>query len=783
LLRYFFLIAASHKQARDRSLHVLPQISAIIEAREIKGMKKRSLFTSFQADKLMRIMTMILAFTLLAILSSHQPSVVVHAASGDLDASFGTQGRVVTRFFNNSPFGYSDFASARALAIQADGKIVAAGYARVLDTSTGFAVARYNPDGSLDPSFGNGGKITTRISDNDQAYAVALQPDGKIVVAGTAYIGPSPNSANYGFAVVRYNPDGSLDSSFDGDGKLITDFFDSLDQAFSVLVQRDGKIVAAGFATNGPNNGSTYEFAMVRYNPDGSLDSSFDGDGKVLTDFFGSGDRAYGALLQPDDKIVLAGVCYTPSSSADFALARYNPDGSLDLSFDGDGKVNTPFVNGNEEYASSIALAPDNKIVAAGWANNNSSSQGGRPDFAIARYHPNGALDTGFDGDGRFTLDFDGINDYDQAFGVEVQANGKIIAVGYAKNLDQNPNGTHTDFAILRLNPDGTPDSSFGNNGRVWTDFGIFNPPSGITGDTAQGVKIQPDGKIVVAGTISFHEHLHLFAVARYDGDADAGRLSPQSQSFSSAGGNGSVSVTSTGSWTAASNEGWISINTGASGNGNGNVTYSLAANPGASPRSGTISIGSQTFSVYQGAAFADVPPSHPFYTEIGKLSARGVTTGCDGGNFCPDQVVTREQMAAFILRAQGEFNPPPPLAQRFNDVPPTHPFYAFIERLAVLQITQGCGEGNYCPASAVSREQMAAFLIRALHEPGYIPPPPASQRFADVPPANPFYAHIEEMSLRQITMGCSASPPLYCPNSSVTRAQMAAFLVRAFNL
>ncbi len=747
-------------------------------------MKNSTFQTSFQVSKLIRITSLILTFTFTIVLSSPKLSGVAQAASGDLDTSFGTQGRVVTRFFNNTQFGYGDRASARALAIQPDGKIVAAGYAFVQDTSSGFAVARYNPDGSPDSSFGNGGQITTRVGEiNDEAHAVALQPDGKIVVAGKAYISASPNSANYGFALVRYNPDGSLDNSFDGDGKLITDFFDSLDEALGVLVQRDGKIVAAGFATNGPNNGTTYDFAMVRYNPDGSLDSSFDGDGKVLTDFFGSGDRAYAALLQPDDRIVLAGVCYTPSSSADFALARYNPDGSLDPSFDGDGKVSTPFVNNYEEYASSVVLAPDNRIVAAGWANNNSNLQGGKPDFAIARYHPDGSLDSSFDGDGRFTLDFDGINDYDQAYGVAVQANGKIIAVGYAKNLDRNPNGTHIDFAILRLNPDGTPDASFGNNGRVWTDFGIFNPPAGLTGDVALGVKIQPDGNFVVAGKVSFHEGLHLFGVARYQGDGGAASLSPQSQSFPSTGGNGSMSVISTGSWTAASNEGWITLNSGASGNGEGSVTYTVSENLTSISRTGTLTIAGQTFTVYQGAAFLDVPLSHPFYTEIGKLSARGITLGCSGGNFCPDQVVTREQMAAFILRAKGEFNPPTPGSQRFTDVPPNNPFYAFIDRMAVLQITLGCGGGNYCPTAPVLREQMAAFMIRALHNPGYIPPTPGSQRFQDVPPSNPFCAYIEEMAVREITLGCNASPPLYCPGSTVTRAQMAAFLVRAFNL
>jgi hypothetical protein len=114
-------------------------------------------------------------------------------------------------------------------------------------------------------------------------------------------------------------------------------------------------------------------------------------------------------------------------------------------------------------------------------------------------------------------------------------------------------------------------------------------------------------------------------------------------------------------------------------------------------------------------------------------------------------------------------------------DVPPTSPFYAFIDRMAVLQITLGCGGGNYCPASTVTREQMAVFIIRALGE--LNPPTPATQRFDDVPPSSPFYNFIDRMAVLGITLGCSASPPLYCPTASVTRGQMAVFLVRAFNL
>ena len=262
--------------------------------------------------------------------------------------------------------------------------------------------------------------------------------------------------------------------------------------------------------------------------------------------------------------------------------------------------------------------------------------------------------------------------------------------------------------------------------------------------------------------------------------------ISPADFSFPASGGMGSVNVSTQNNcdWTATSNDAWIIINSGDSGSGNGTVTYTVTAHTDPnSRRIGTLTVAGKTFTVLQGAAFLDVPETNIFYTFIGKLSARGVTLGCGAGNYCPDQPVTREQMAAFIIRALGQFNPPPPFMQRFNDVPPSNTFYAFIEQMRLRQITLGCGDGNYCPADPATREQMAAFLIRALHEAGYTPPAPAMQRFNDVPPTNIFYAHIEELAARQITLGCSAIPPLYCPIDPVTREQMAAFLVRAFDL
>jgi hypothetical protein len=258
--------------------------------------------------------------------------------------------------------------------------------------------------------------------------------------------------------------------------------------------------------------------------------------------------------------------------------------------------------------------------------------------------------------------------------------------------------------------------------------------------------------------------------------------ISPMSQSFAANGGTGSINVTAPAGcpWTAVSNNpSFITITGGSNGSGNGTVTFSVGTSTSTNIRNGTITVAGITFTVFQGAAFLDVPQAHPFYTEIGKLSARMVTLGCSAGNYCPDDVVTRQQMAAFIIRALGDFNPPQPPSQRFLDVLPSNPFYAFIEQMAIRQITLGCGGGNYCPGDPVLRDQMAAFIIRGLGE--FNPPDPPFQRFPDVPPGNPFYRFIDRMAVLQITLGCGGGN--YCPTLAVSRGQMAAFLVRAFNL
>jgi uncharacterized delta-60 repeat protein len=229
------------------------------------------------------------------------------------------------------------------------------------------------PPGDLDATFDGDGKVTTDFSgDSEEAHAVAIQGDGKIVAAGLAIVAESVD-----FALARYNTDGSLDPTFDGDGKVTTGFGGGTDRALGVAIQGDGKIVAAGCSTCFPVGGN---FALARYNTDGSLDTTFDGDGKVTTDFAGFIDQALGVAIQGDGKIVAAGLAEV--SDGDFGLARYKPDGSLDTIFSGDGKVITDFAGGFDQ-ADAVAIQANGRIVAAGRAR---VSGDGPFDFALARY-------------------------------------------------------------------------------------------------------------------------------------------------------------------------------------------------------------------------------------------------------------------------------------------------------------------------------------------------------------------------------------------------------------
>jgi uncharacterized delta-60 repeat protein len=367
------------------------------------------------------------------------------AAAGDLDLSFGIGGKVTTDFIGSDD-------SVHALVRQPDGKLVAAGSTST-SSNTDFALARYHPDGSLDSSFGIGGKATTDFAGGfDSASALVLQPDGKLVAAGSSSTG-----ANGVFALARYHSDGSLDSSFGSGGKVTTVFAGGVDSASALVLQPDGKLVVAGFTTGGGGA----DCALARYNSDGSLDSSFGSGGKVTTNFVAGGTcLAYALVLQPDGKLVSAGWAYTGGLGTDFALVRYNADGSLDSSFGSGGKVATNFYKGFSEESSdeahALVLQPDGKLVAAGSINLDLDYH-----FGLARYNSDGSLDSGFGIGGKVITNPGGF--FEQVSALVLQPDGKLVAAGIAAG--------GTDFQLVRYNSDGGLDTSFGGGGKVTTDF------------------------------------------------------------------------------------------------------------------------------------------------------------------------------------------------------------------------------------------------------------------------------------------------------------------------
>jgi uncharacterized delta-60 repeat protein len=339
-------------------------------------------------------------------------------------------------------------------------------------------------DGSLDPTFGNGGIVTTDFGDTvDFGNSATLQPDGKIVMAG--YAGPELH-----FTVARYNADGTLDDTFDGDGWVQANIGNPYKGGIAdVLLQPDGKILVGGQSFNGSN----HDFALLRYNSDGSPDASFDVDGQVTTDFAGDEDYCYAIALQPDGKLLAAGRSLK-AGNFDFALARYNSDGSPDTSFGTGGKMITDFA-ASDDWGMDVALQPDGKIVLIGTSNE---------DFAVARYNPNGTPDATFGTAGKVTTDFGGS---EGSSAVVIQADGRIVVAGTAHRLT-------ADIALTRYNPDGSLDNTFGVNGKVTTDLAENN-------DFGAAIALQPDGKVLVAGQTGQGNTMPeiAFALARYNSD------------------------------------------------------------------------------------------------------------------------------------------------------------------------------------------------------------------------------------------------------------------------
>lgn len=397
-------------------------------------------------------------------------------APAGLDSSFGTGG------WTSTNFGHTDRAD--AMIVQPDGKVVVAG---TWDGgSADFALVRYTADGVLDTSFSGDGRANLTFGAPvfggvERAYGLARQTDGKLVVVGQTDAG---GGVADNFAIARLKADGTLDETFSGDGKLVVDFgFD--DEAHAVAIQPDGKIVVVGQAAS--------DMAVLRLLPDGSLDESFNntptptlenGNGRFRFTLAGT-DFARAVAIQADGAIVIAGATTGPGT-LDFAVVRLLSTGALDSSFDGDGWTQVDF--SWAETGEALVVLPDGGILVGGPAD------GGSADFAIARLLPTGALDASFNPgvsdptnfNGQFRTSFGGA---DFLTAMAVQPDGKIVAAGYTNA----GGGTVQNVAVLRLTSEGVADTTFAPSGRATYDL--------AGNETAYAVAVQPDGRILVAGS------------------------------------------------------------------------------------------------------------------------------------------------------------------------------------------------------------------------------------------------------------------------------------------
>jgi uncharacterized delta-60 repeat protein len=405
-----------------------------------------------------------LACVLLAAFCLGSPA-ILNAAAGALDPTFGSGGTVAT-----------PLAPAYALALQPDGKVVAAGTKPRGGGKYDFLVVRYRADGTLDPTFGSGGTVITEIGDPvfpvAIAEGVAVQTDGRIVAAGRANAG----GGNMDFALVRYDADGSLDPSFGSGGKVTTGLSSPQDEARAVVIQPDGKIVVAGATWVGYQGEA---IALARYDPDGTLDGTFGAGGIVTTSIRNHRASALGLALQSDGKLVAAGTTNDISEASVFALVRYDSDGSLDAGFGTGGKVTEPCCGS----AFDVAATPDGKLLVVGTG------------AVLARYDPDGTLDASFAGGGLVTLPL-------AARTLALQPDRKVVAAG----LVHHPPLAHWDFALARYRADGSPDAAFGNAGTVVTQIGNQSDINALV--------VQPDGKLVAAGNTDDG-----LALARYIGN------------------------------------------------------------------------------------------------------------------------------------------------------------------------------------------------------------------------------------------------------------------------
>lgn len=441
------------------------------------------------ANKQLFIMKKILSFFCL---SFFVLSALNAQTNGGLDVSFDSDGKV-TYLSGKEEKAY-------AMVVQPDGKVLVGGRIDISASICHFILLRYNIDGKIDLNFGTNGVVETTIhGSEDVINAIALQPDGKIVVAGTSW----SNITAYDIAFARYNTNGTLDNTFGNKGIKTIDIRGTDDKINSALViQPDGRIVAAGF-TQGE---ISYDFLLIRLNTNGSLDNSFGTNGIKTTDVAdASSDAIRGIVLQPDGKIIAAGSSIM-SSRVSFIAARYSSNGALDVTFGNSGIVVGVNTEETSEESFAISLQSDGKIVSVGLQQRNSDSW---KSAQLVRYNSNGTNDATFGTNGVVIIP--GTN-WEELYSVVLQPDGKIVAAGNTYIINSR------DFLLIRLNANGTLDNTFGIGGKTSTEFGFQKY------DESFAIARQNDGKILVAGYAeSANPTTSDIAITRYNSELNVG--------------------------------------------------------------------------------------------------------------------------------------------------------------------------------------------------------------------------------------------------------------------
>lgn len=409
--------------------------------------------------------------------STDRFALIRYGVDGQLDSSFGGHGWVTTEVPDGDSWGVD-------LALQDDAKIVVAG-----DSDSGITIARYNPDGTIDGSFGASGIATTSMTEAAYANGMAIDEDGRIIVVATIErgVGEYDNS----IALLRFNANGTPDSTFGSSGTVITNAAPGLvEEASNVSVQGDGKLLVVGTAVNEwPHTWSTGDILAMRFEPDGSLDASFGNGGVAITDLIpGSDDWAMNAIVDSGGRIVVAA-----STNADerweipvsLAVIRFAADGALDPTFDTDGWAVTEFGGGLGGGAADVAVQANGRIVVAGGVYN----EDGFLDVGVARYLENGELDVTFSGDGKTTARVDGYWD-SEASALAVNDGGDVV-VGGTAYYDYDDYSGFGDVVVFRFAPGGESDSSFSDDGNVVTQIGSFP-------EVGRALAVQADGKLIV---------------------------------------------------------------------------------------------------------------------------------------------------------------------------------------------------------------------------------------------------------------------------------------------